>query len=253
MHLETFASGHSVIHRLDPRVKIISTVLFSMVIALSDAWPVLIAGLVVAFILVLKTGLHLSQIFSRVALVNVFILFLWLFLPFSYPGRPFLNLGPLTASIEGIFYALTITVKSNTIILTIIALLSTSTIFSLVHALRHLYVPEKLVNLFFFTFRYFQVIHQEYLRLRAAMKVRCFKPRTSMHTYRSVAYLIGMLLVRGFDRSERVYQAMVCRGYQGRLWILDHFTLNNRDIIFLTIMTLVSILLAVCQWTKILG
>ena len=64
---------------------------------------------------------------------------------------------------------------------------------------------DKLVHLFFFTFRYFQVIHQEYLRLRAAMRIRCFQPGTNGHTYRMLAYLLGMLLVRSYDRGQRLW------------------------------------------------
>lgn len=251
MHLEQFAAGSSLIHRLDPRVKIISAVLFSVTAALSDRFEVLAASLAGGLLLVLLARLDLALAAVRLAIVNGFVLFLWLFLPFSHPGPTVFTLGPLAASREGLDLALAITIKSNAIILAALALLSTSTVFALVHALRHFRVPDKLVNLFFFTFRYFHVIHQEYLRLRAAMRVRCFRPGTNLHTYRSLAFLVGMLLVRSFDRSERVYQAMLCRGFKGRFWILDHFHFHGRDYVFLGVMIVYAALLAVGQWTNI--
>ncbi len=251
MHLEEFAAGVSFLHRLDPRVKILTAGVFSVVVALADRFPILLIGLGASILLILLARLSWGLVLTRLAIVNTFIIFLWLFLPFSHPGQPVFHLGPLTASKEGLAYALAITIKSNGIILAIIALLSTSTFFSLIHALRHLKAPDKLVHLFFFTFRYFQVIHQEYLRLRAAMRVRCFRPRSNMHTYRSLAYLIGMLLVRSYDRSERVYQAMLCRGYHGKFWILDHFHLHGRDVVFLILMTIFNLILAVGQWTNL--
>ena len=248
MHLEEFAAGVSVAHRLDPRIKLVVAIAFSFVVALSRTWPVLVTGLVLAAILVAMAQLPLSKVIRRLAVVNTFILLLWVFLPFSQPGRELFRLGPLTASYEGVWYALAITVKSNAIILSVMALLATSTVFTLVHALRHLYLPDKLVNMFFFTFRYFQVIHQEYLRLRAAMRIRCFRPRTNRHTYRSVAYLMGMLLVRSFDRSDRVRQAMLCRGYNGQFWVLDHFHLHGIDYRFALTMGFLIILMAVGEW-----
>jgi len=251
VHLEEFAAGSSFIHRLDPRVKIISAVFFSGVTAVSDRFAILAVGLSAAIVLVLLARLNWRRVAVRLAIVNGFVLFLWFFLPFSHPGETIFRLGPLGVSKEGALLALAITIKSNAIILALIALLATSNFFSLVHALRHLKTPDKLVHLFFFTFRYFQVIHQEYERLRAAMRIRCFRPRTNIHTYRSLAYLVGMLLVRGFDRSERVYQAMLCRGFRGRFWLLDHFTIHGRDIAFLGLMTAFTAFLAVGQWSNL--
>jgi len=252
VHLEEFAEGSSLLHRLDPRIKILIAGSFSLVVALADRYLVLLAGLGGALVLIALAGLGFSRVAGRLAMVNIFVLFLWAFLPFSHPGQVLFRLGPLAATREGILYTLAITLKSNTIVLAIIALLATSTIFTLIHALRHLKVPDKLVHLLFFTFRYFQVIHQEYLRLRAAMRIRCFHPRTNMHTYRSLAYLVGMLLVRSFDRSERIYQAMLCRGYRGRLWILGHFHLHRRDVLFSGIMAVYVAALAVGQWSTLL-
>ena len=93
-------------------------------------------------------------------------------------------------------------------------------------------VPAGLSHLFLFTVRYLDVLHGEYLRLRGAMKVRCFRPRMDAHTYRSLGNLLGMLLVRGYDRSERILAAMTCRGFQGRFYLLDHFRFQLRDSIF---------------------
>jgi cobalt/nickel transport system permease protein len=96
-------------------------------------------------------------------------------------------------------------------------------------ALSCLGLPDKLVHLLFFTVRYIQVIEGEYLRMRAAMVVRGFKPGTSFHTYRSCAYMVGMLLVRSSDRAERVYRAMLCRGFDGRFNRLDDFAMSGKD------------------------
>jgi cobalt/nickel transport system permease protein len=86
-------------------------------------------------------------------------------------------------------------------------------------------LPDKLCHLLLFTYRYIYVFEQEFRRLVQAMKIRGFRPRTNLHTYRSYAYLAAMLLVRSFDRAERVFQAMLCRGFNGTFYSLRTFLL----------------------------
>ena len=201
-------------------------------VATSDHLPLLAWALGCGLALTAMAGLSARKLCVRFAFVNAFIALFWLTLPFSLPGDPVFSLGPLYAGREGILLALHITLKCNAILLAVTALLGSSTVFALVHALRHLALPEKLVHMFFFTFRYFQIMHAEYLRLREAMRVRCFTPGTNRHSYKSYAQLMGMVLVRSLDRAERVHEAMLCRGYTGKLWVFEHFSMKWQDIAF---------------------
>ena len=235
---EKFSEGDSFLHRLDPRVKITVALLFSVIVAVSDKYTSLIGALFFAIVAVILARLRTREIISRLLAVNSFIFLLWLMLPFTFPGKNIYTLGSLNISQEGIKYAFLITIKSNSIILAGIALLSTSSIFNLVHALRHLHLPDKLVQLFFFTYRYIHTIHSEYIRLNNALKIRGFKAQTNLHTYKTYAYLVGMMLVRSYDRSKRVYNAMLCRGFKGKLWTLNHFVFKKSD--FVTGMLMIS-------------
>jgi len=250
MVAEEFSSGNSLIHDLDPRIKIIVATLFSITVAVADRTDVLLLALLFSACCVILSSIPLLRVMRRLLLVNGFILLLWLLLPFTYPGKTLLSVGPFDATAEGIRYALTITIKSNTIILACIALLGTTSIFTLVHALRHLHVPDKLVQLLFFSYRYIHVIYLEYLRLLNAMKVRCFRPRSNLRTYKAYAYLVGMMLLNSYDRSERVYDAMLCRGFKGQFWILDHFALKRGDVILFIIMLFSIAALGFLQWGK---
>jgi cobalt/nickel transport system permease protein len=69
--------------------------------------------------------------------------------------------------------------------------------------------------------------------MRQAMRARGFKPRTDTHTYRTFAWLVGMLLVKSWDRAERVHGAMLCRGFRGRFYTLAAFTARPADYLFL--------------------
>jgi cobalt/nickel transport system permease protein len=229
MEIEKFALGDTWIHRLDPRAKILAASIFSVAVALNFSVMAAAAAVFFPLILLLSARLSLKRVLARLAVVNGFVFFLWFFIPFSFPGETIYSLGPLNLRWEGVVYAILITLKTNAIVLTTIVLLGTSPVFALVHAMSHMGAPDKLVHIFFFCFRYIHVIHEEYHRLVNAMRIRGFKPRTDMHTYRAYAYLIGMLLVRSFDRSLRILAAMRCRGFKSKFYILHDYQMKKPD------------------------
>ena len=234
---EPFAAGDSCIHHFDPRIRVVFAVFFSVVIAISKAFPALSAALAAALLLVGLAQLRILVVVRRLLWVNLFILFLWVVLPFSYEGRSLFSIGPLIATWPGVVVAAQITLKSNAIILIIIALVATMTTVTLGHALNALWLPDKLVHLLLMTYRYLFVLEQELQRLVRAAKIRGFKPDTSIHTYRTYAYLVGMLFVKASERARRVHQAMQCRGFNGRFYCLRDFRVTGSDralTIFLT-------------------
>ena len=90
-----------------------------------------------------------------------------------------------------------LTTSANAILLAFLALVTTMDSPTMGHALDRLGVPPKLVFLFLFTYRYLHVIAAEWQRLVTAARLRGFAPRTGMHTYRTIGYLLGMVLVMG--------------------------------------------------------
>jgi len=245
MTLEPFAQGASPLHQLDPRVKLVAAFAYAAVAAVSGDFLTLGTALLFSLAMAAWALLSPGLLLRRLLLVNTFIVMLWCFLPFTYPGERVFTLGPLTASREGLRLALLLTLRANAIVLATIALVGTTPAFGLAHAMQHLHLPQKLVQLFFFTYRYIHLIGSEYTRLRAAMRIRCFRPRTSLHTYASYAYLVGMLLVRSYERSQRVYQAMCCRGFKGQFPVYRHFRLTRRDLIQLGVIGAFIIILVV--------
>ncbi len=150
-------------------------------------------------------------------MVNSFIFFLWVVLPLTYPGDPVWRLGPLVATHQGIAFTALITLKSNAIIIGLIALIATVPVITLGQALHTMRLPDKLCHLLLFTYRYLYVFELEFHRLVQAMKIRGFQPRTNLHTYRSYAYLAAMLLVRSYDRAETRFPGHAVPGFPRRL------------------------------------
>lgn len=226
---ETFAFGDSFIHRLDPRLRVVFAVLFSILTAISSRFPAVFFALFLAACLVGLSRIPVKKVLVRLALVNGLVLFIWLVLPWTYEGTPALEIGPLVGSLEGLRLCALITVKSNAIILALIALISSMPVATLGYALHHLCLPDKLVYLLLMTYRYIFVIETEYQQLARAARVRCFTPGTNLHTYKTYAYLVGMLFVRASARAQRVHQAMVCRGFAGRFYCLHEFAFKKSD------------------------
>lgn len=250
---EPFSEGASLAHRLDPRGKIVVAALFAVLMAVSQNYAATLAGLALALIWLALARLPVKQVLVRLLVVNSFIFFLWIILPLTHPGDAVFHWGPLTATRQGLVFTGLITLKSNAIIIALIALVATVPVVTLGQAMHGLRLPDKLCHLLLFTYRYLYVFEQEFHRLVQAMKIRGFQPRTNLHTYRSYAYLAAMLLVRSYDRADRVFQAMLCRGFHGTFYSLRTFSWQRRDWLFLaTSLPALGVLLFLLWWNPIL-
>ncbi len=230
---ERFARGNSLLHRRDPKVKVILVTTFIAVVAMSNSFTVTAIALALASTLTLVSRLDIVAIVKRLLAANSFTIFLWLTLPLTYGGDEFIKLGPLALSVEGLRLAALITLKTNAIVLSLLSLLGTSRIANIGHALEGLHLPKRLCFLLLFSYRYVFVIYHEYQKLNRAARMRCFVPTTNIHTYRTYGYMFGMTLVRSWNRATRVHQAMLLRGFNGRLIPLAQQTTCKNDIFFL--------------------
>jgi cobalt/nickel transport system permease protein len=250
MITEPFAAGTSWIHRIDPRYKIIFATLYSMIVAISSKFPTLITALFFSLVLVGIGQLNLIRLIKRLFVVFWFLLILWILLPLTFTGEPFYIMGPLTITRPGIILSAQITIKSIAILTALTSFIATIEIPSLGHALNRLLLPDKIVYLLLITYRYIFVIEQEYMRLLRAAKMRGFGAAgTSLHSYKTYAYFIGMLFVRSSERARRVYQAMMCRGFNGKFHSLAEFKTGSHDFIFLIIMVLIITSLIFLEFT----
>jgi cobalt/nickel transport system permease protein len=227
---------------------LVSCGLFSIVMAVCRGWYALLLGLILSVIWLLVARLPLKKVAVRLLMVNGFIGVLWVIIPFAVKGREVFSFGPFTATHEGIAYALQITIRSNAIILALLSLLATSSMFSLGHAMGKLGFPDKAVQLLLFAYRYIHVIHREYRRLMNAIKVRGFQPKTNLHTYKTYAYLVGMLLVKSYDRAERIRRAMLCRGFKGKYYDLTEYRIGPADLILGAALIFSTIAVVLAEW-----
>jgi cobalt/nickel transport system permease protein len=243
MHVNTFdryESRESPIHRLDPRVKVVVTVLFiiSNVLLPDGAWPAF--GLAWGIILVANAlaSLQLSYVFKRSFVALPFALAA-VTLIFTVPGRSLFTLAlgswHITATDAGLIRFASIVIRSWLSVQMAILLVATTQFPDLMHALRHLRLPALLVAIVSFMYRYLFVLADEALRLLRARDSRsAYLPGhksggTIGWRARIVGNMAGQLFVRSFERSDRVYNAMIARGYTGHFLTLNPHVMRARD------------------------
>jgi len=250
MITESFAEGNSWIHGIDPRLRVLGAVAFAVVVAVSYEFSALFTALGLSLIMALLARLDFQAIVKRLLAPVVFLLLLWAVLPWSYEGEVLTALGPVIITRPGVTLCAQISIKTVCLMVAFMALVATMTVDTLGHTLNRLRLPDKMVHMILITYRYLFVIEQEYQRLVRAMKIRNFQPRTNLHSYRTYAYLVGMLFVRASERARRVHSAMICRGFHGRFVSLRTFPPHSRNYLFSLALTLFLALLATLEWVK---
>ena len=236
------------VKKIDPRVKVITAFIYSFVVAVETNFLSLLYLTVLPafFIFSIKDK---KKLFKRLIPVNFFLLFLWLIIPFTYPGDKF-QMWVFNLSYQGLKYCLLISLKANLIVLTTAILLSTSPFLHIIHSLHHLKIPEKLVDILYFFSRYIPVINDEKEKLKRTMKARNFIPETSIHTYKTISNLVGMIILNSYERSEKVYRAMVARSFSGVFWTKNHFKWRKRDTETGIVITLYFLFCLILKWKK---
>lgn len=245
------AEGRTLLRRLDPRARIVATCAFAATVVALKSFPPLLVALLAGLAIMRMADLPPLRTLKRVVAMDGFIVFMLVMLPFTTPGETAFTVLGFAATHEGLILAAQIALKANAVVLVAMALLGTMEPVVLGHALYRLKLPENLIHLMLFTVRYIDVIHEEYQRMRLAMRARGFKPRNGRHTYKSFGYLIGMMLVRSLERSERIMEAMKCRGFCGRLEILDNLTFRRGDAAFIGFAAVLLAILATLEYTHV--
>jgi len=250
---EKLASKESLIHRINPCVRILIAVILSFWVALINDFSdfkFLLGCLFISFIFVFLASITIAEIYQRLKPLFLFLLMIWALLPITFNGDTIYQVLCFDLSKQGLEYCAMLTIKSITIILFFMAFVATMTIGVMGKALQKLHISNKFVFLVLMTYRYIFVIGEEYQRLLRAAKIRGFVSKTNIHSYKTYAHIAGMLFVRAAMRAKRVHQAMVCRGFNGRFYTIDKFVMDKLSIIFFIA---VLFFMIIYQWLFIKG
>lgn len=249
MHINTFDHYQSIaspVHRLDPRVKVLGTVfiILSNVLLPDAAWLAFLLSWLLVLLVSGLARLRLRFVLTRSLVALPFALAAVTAI-FALPGEPLFSvqIGDtlLVASAAGLNRFASILVRSWVSIQAAIVLTASTQFPDLVHALRHLRVPNVLVATISFMYRYLFVLSDETLRLLRAREARSAAGMagqgrsggrsggTVFWRARVAGNMAGQLFLRSFERSERIYNAMLARGYTGAFLTLNPHRMHTSD------------------------
>jgi cobalt/nickel transport system permease protein len=232
--------GASLLHRWDVRCKIVTILVYSfLIVSLSHLRPVL-AAIGVSLIILVIAKVSFVRVLFRLLAITGFVGMFLVVMPFSAPVHPgdtvlvFGKIHGLIFNVRGLLLAATIAAKAVAVTLLMEPLLSTAPLPVTLHGLSRLGAPEMVGQMVLLSYRYLHVFRHEARRMSSGMQVRGFRKRTDLETLRAVANFLGMLFVRSFERTERVFDAMRARGYQGRFPEPAELRLQVRDLFMAT-------------------
>lgn len=212
--LDRLALQDTPLHRLDPKAKVLATTLFLITLASFDRHEV--SGLLslALFPVVLATfgGVPLGLLGRKVLLAWPFVLLLGAFLPFLDTG-PGLRLGPLSLSAGWIAFA-SLLLRGTLAVATATVLVAVTGFGDMCAALDRLGLPRAFVQQLLFLYRYLFVVGEE---ARRSLLARELRAHGHPMTWRDFPSFAGHLLLRSWERAERVHAALLARGFQGTL------------------------------------
>ena len=209
--LEQLSAGTSVIHRLHPIAKLGATVIYLACIVSFDRYAV---GRLMPYLFYPAVVLALAEvpyglIFRRALAALPFCLFAGLSNLFL-DRTALMHIGGAAVSGGAVSLA-AIVVRTLLCVAAVLALVAVTPFVQLTDQLRRLHIPGIFVSLFEMTYRYLGALVEEASSMVTAYRLRC--PGAKGPDMRHMGSFAGQLLLRSFDRAERVYQAMECRGY----------------------------------------
>jgi len=207
---------HTSIHQLAPETKILSIFLFILVVV---ATPIQNFLSYIFYFLVVLALTRMAQIPLRTLIVRSLIeipfIFFALLMPFFGTGEK-VELFGLQLYQEGLLAGAAIVAKGTIGVMMGILLSTTTTAREILEGLTKLRIPAPILGIASFMIRYVNVVNDELGRMKIARESRGFEAR-GIKSWKVLAQTLGALFIRSFERGERVYLAMLSRGYTGKL------------------------------------
>jgi len=230
MHFSPFDlyhAGDSILHGLDPRIKLALTLAFILSVSLTPvgAWPIYVLLLALALSASVASELGLAFVARRAALALPFVLAAFPVM-FTIKGDALasvrLGAWTLTLTQPGLERFVSVALKSWLSTQMAILLTATTSLPDLLLAMRSMGLPRLLIAVLGLMWRYLALLVDEALRMLRARDSRSGSwdgrgGGTLLWRARVTGAMAGTLFLRGYERSERVYSAMLSRGYDGTI------------------------------------
>lgn len=251
LFLDRYAHLDSPIHRWQQSYKLVGLLGLIFAFAFIQKLFLLPIIIVITSIIFILSGLPLSFLLSRLRYPGLFILAVVIFLPFMAGSTVLFSWGWLSLKQEGLLTSLLISVRFFCILTVSLVLFGTAPFLNTMKAIRTLGLPKTIVDMTMLTYRYLEELGAMLATMQRAMKLRGFQPKNlNRRNLKIFAQLAGSLLIRSYEKSQRVYQAMILRGYGSNLNYLkkfNQFRVEKNNLIATIISLIVAVSLIVAE------
>jgi cobalt/nickel transport system permease protein len=228
--LDRLSYGDTAVHRLDPRAKVTATILFAATVVSFPKYEIL--PLLPFFLFPVLIGaigdIPAGFIAKKVAAVSPFAVFVGIFNPLFDSST--VAIAPGVAISAGWISFASILLKFLLTISAALLLIATTSFPGICRGLRRLGLPALFVSQLLFLYRYLFVLMEEAMRVARARDMRSFGSRgTGVRVFIRV---LGTLFLRTVERAERIYNAMLARGFRGEVPSIRPESFRPRDAAF---------------------
>lgn len=250
-YLDSLAYNDSFIHGLDPRTKILATGIYVIIVVSYPKYE--INGLLPLFfypmLLAMLGEVPWTFIFRKLLYLSPFPILIAVFNPImDREPRAFLmgiEIWGGWLSFASIMLKFSLTTSAA------LLLIATTSFPALCAGLQRLAVPGIFVVQLMFIYRYIFILIEEGMRMVRARALRMFNVRRL--NLREFVSLAGVLFVRTYERADRVYRAMLSRGFEGSTNTLRELSLKISDWLFIVFIATMLVMMRIFNMTHYIG
>lgn len=229
--LDLLAEKNTCIHRLDPRVKVITTLLFIVYVVSFNKYEIarLLPFFLFPALLVNLADLPWVFLLRKILLVSPFVLFIGIFNPFL--DKEILGQIGSWQITGGWMSLLSILLRFILTVGAALLLIATTGFPAICMALEKLGAPKIFTVQLLMLYRYLFVLSEESIRTVRAYTLRSFsRKKMRYHVFKQ---LLGNLLLRTLDRAQRIHMAMLSRAFTGEIKVAKHFSFGRTEFFYL--------------------
>jgi cobalt/nickel transport system permease protein len=185
--------------------------------------------------LLLLSRLPVRYVLKRSLVIIPFVVMIAVFIPFFKEGEVAgsynIWLWEVSVTYNGLLILWNVVIKAWLSVGFMILLTATTPLTHLLKGMEQLGLPRVLVMILSFMYRYIFVLVDEAIRMQRARDSRNFGGKRYWQI-KTIGNMVGTLFLRSYERGERVYVAMLARGFEGQARILQRLNFGRGDVLF---------------------
>ncbi len=206
------SKSNTIFHQWEAESKLISFILLMFSFAMIRNIELVIIMILVSAVMFFVSGISYSCLLNRWKTPAVLVLLMGLMVLFFSEGQILITAGSLTITREGLLGMIILISRVMSILTLIVILFETTPFLDIITAMHNLGLPKILADMTLFTVRYIFTLNWQLKQMKKAIILRGFIGN-KISSWKEYAILIGGILVRSFEQSDRVYKALAIRGY----------------------------------------